>query len=366
MLKNFPLKLNLRSAGRMRAAFVCGVLSTVICSAVFGASPTAVGHDTLIVTSTNGSGNQVVVFKLQTSESPSLSLVGQVPTGGSGGAPGTTAGSVQFSQGFGAVVNYGSDSVSQLLRTGDSISVVRNIGLASHCTSPVSTALTEHQMFVVGANCAESFLWPAGIMDGSVSLTDNSAAQIVTGQTWAAVTLTSGSVLQLPLTPWGSLAGTSTQVSLPMDADSVPLGAAFWGDLLGFNPAHSVDSFALMNSSRDVFPVMGPAPAYPSNAPCWLAKGPGNLWYSGNSPGKAISIFFSDAQGGAFYKSVPLAGVPTDITVSPDGQWLAVIYTANSQGYVAVFSIDEYGDLTLAATSNPIGVSGFAGVAFSQ
>ena len=107
---------------------------------------------------------------------------------------------------------------------------------------------------------------------------------------------------------------------------------------------------------------------YPSNAPCWLAKGAGNVWYAGNSPGQAISIFFSDGQGGTFYKSVPLPGVATDVTVSPDGKWLAVIYTAadGSGGRIAVFAIDTYGDLSLAATSSSINVAAFNGVAISQ
>jgi hypothetical protein len=115
-----------------------------------------------------------------------------------------------------------------------------------------------------------------------------------------------------------------------------------------------------------VFPIVGPTPAYPTNAPCWVAKGPGSAWYTGNSPGHAISIFFSDAQGGAFYKSVPLPGAPSDITVSRDGKWLAVIYVTGGEGYVSVFAIDSYGDLTPVATSNPVGVAGFNGVAISQ
>jgi len=124
----------------------------------------------------------------------------------------------------------------------------------------------------------------------------------------------------------------------------------------------------LVDQNKNVYPVLGPQPAYPTNAPCWLAKGPGNLWYAGNSPGMAISIFFSDGQGGAFYKSVSLPGVATDITVSPDGAWLAVIYTASdgSGGRVAVYAIDAYGDLSLEAESQPIGVASFNGVAISQ
>ena len=38
----------------------------------------------------------------------------------------------------------------------------------------------------------------------------------------------------------------------------------------------------------------------------------------------------------------------------------------SGSAYVAAFSIDAYGDLTLAATSSPIGVAGFSGVAISE
>ena len=97
-----------------------------------------------------------------------------------------------------------------------------------------------------------------------------------------------------------------------------------------------------------------------------MAKGPGSAWYTGNSPGQAISIFFSDGQGGVFYKSIPLPGSPTDITVSRDGKWLAVIYAAAAK----VMSASS--QLTPTATSHlwrrrpSVGVAAFSGVAFSQ
>jgi hypothetical protein len=98
-----------------------------------------------------------------------------------------------------------------------------------------------------------------------------------------------------------------------------------------------------------------------------VAKGSGNIWYTGNSPGHAISIFFSDSQGGAFYKSIPLPGVPSDITVSRDGKWLAVIYAADGEGYIAVYSIDAYGDLAYVATSPSSALpTTISGVAFSE
>jgi hypothetical protein len=291
-----------------------------------------------------------------------------LPTGGEGGASGN-AGALQFAHNFGAVANYGSNNVSQLMRNGDSIRVAGSIKLAPGCLAPDSVALSGNQLFVAGSNCAESHMWPSGNLDGAVvHLPNATAAQIAVGQSWGAVTLKSGSVLQLGLAGSGALSGTGATITLPGTANNTPLGAAFWNDILGFNPAHSPDSFALVNKMGNVFPVVGPQPPYPANAPCWLAKGPGNVWYSGNSPGQAISIFFSDGQGGVFYKSVPLPGVATDITVSEDKSLLAVIYTASdgSGAHVTVFAIDAYGDLSQVATSDPIGVAAFSGVAISK
>jgi hypothetical protein len=320
-----------------------------------------------VLTSTNDpSANQVVVFKLDTAGPPSLSLVNMLPTGGKGGAGGN-AGILQFKADRGAVGNYGSNSVSRIVRRDDSIRIEGIVPLTPNCVKPDSVALTAEHLFVVGANCAESHDWPSGSVDGTVvALADPSAAQIAVGRDWAAVTMTSGSLLQLPLSRDGSLSGTSATVTLPSTADNTPLGAAFWDDVLGFTPAHSPDSFAIVNKSRDIFPITGPTPSYPTNAPCWVAKGAGNVWYTSNSPGHAISIFLTDGQGGVFYKSIPLPGAPTDITVSPDKKWLAVIYSAGASAYVAVFGIDTYGDLTPAATSSAIGVAGFSGVAISE
>lgn len=343
-------------------ALAVGFLLPVLSGTLHAQEP-----DFLVLTSTNNSsGNQLVVFNFNPAAS-SLTFVNSVPTGGNGGAAGN-GGAIQFRDGFGAVVNYGSNNFTRLVRNGNSINVAGIIGLAPSCTQPVSVALQREHAFVLGANCAESHTWPWGGVDGTVALSDNSGAQIAAGETWAAVTLKSGSVLQLPLSFDGALSGASNPITLPANANNTPLGAAFWGDLLGFNPAHSQDSLALVNNAGVVFPILGPQPAFPSNAPCWIAKGPGNVWFTGNSPGHAVSIFFTDAQGGVFYKSVSLPGVPTDVSVSPDDQWLAVIYTASdgTGGRVAVFAIDNYGDLSLAATSAPVGAPSFNGVAISE
>ena len=136
--------------------------------------------------------------------------------------------------------------------------------------------------------------------------------------------------------------------------------------MLGFIPAHSSNSFAIVNANGSVSPIAGPKPAFPGNATCWVAKGLGNVWYTGNSPAQAISVFFSDDLGGVFYRSVSLPGVPIDVAVSADQKWLVAIYTNSGSGYVAAFRINAYGDITLAATSSPMGSPAFNGVAVSQ
>ncbi len=352
---------NVQKSGLWRSGSMLATLGLTCALAAAGQQDRGI----LVLTSTNNpSGNDVVVFELNTEGTPSLNMVNKLWTGGKGGAS-TNAGILQFQNDLGAVANYGSNTVTQLARDGNFIRIGQTINLAPGCINPDSVALTTNQLFVVGTTCAETYAWPTGQVDGTVvSLSDPSAAQIAVGDTWAAVTLSSGSLLQLPLTHRGTLSGTITSVPLYSYADSVPLGEAFWGDILGFTPAHSEENFAIVNKGVQ-YPIPG-TPFSSGQAPCWVAKGAGNIWYTGNSPGMAISIFFSDGQGGAFYKSVPLPGSPTDITVSPDRKWLAVIYSADSEAYVAVYSIDSYGDLTPVATSNSIGVTSFSGVAISE
>jgi len=352
---------NLPKSGLWRSGLMLAAIGFTSALAAAGQQDRGI----LVLTSTNNtSGNAVVVFELNTEGTPSLSLQDTLPTGGKGGAS-TNAGILQFQNELGVVANYGSNTVTQLVRSHNFIAIGGTIGLASDCMKPDSVALTEERLFVVGANCAESHLWPWGYLDGPVvGLSDPSAAQIAVGKSWAAVTMSSGSLLQLSLTQRGTLSGTITSIPLYSYADSVPLGEAFWGDVLGFTPAHSEENFAIVNNGVE-YPI--PGTSFSSGqAPCWVAKGAGNIWYTGNSPGKAISIFFSDGQGGTFYKSVPLPGSPSDITVSPDGKWLAVIYSADGEAYVAVYSIDSHGDLTPVATSNSTGVASFSGVAISE
>ena len=299
---------------------------TLLAAALFASTLAAAAEPSrplLVLTSTNdANSNSVAVFALTGSD---LTLTQTLPTGGIGGASGN-GGILQFKDGAGAVANFGSNTVTRLRRADDSISVDGTINLSPDCVHPDSVALAHDHLFIVGENCAESHAWPEGYSEtgsGVIKLSDPTAGQIAVGKTWAAVTLKSGSLLQLPLSRWGGLSGRSTSITLPGDASTVPLGAAFWDDTLGFDPAHSVDSFALVTSQGQVYPVAGPTPVFPSNAPCWVAKGtwkhlvhgqlagPGDLHILQRWPGRGVLQVGSGAGGGHRLEHIarwPLAG----------------------------------------------------------
>ena len=124
-------------------------------------------------------------------------------------------------------------------------------------------------------------------------------------------------------------------VSNPAVPDGFDLGAAMNDavpDALNQN-GWTVNSYSVQTVSSGV--------QFPPGTQFWVYSSTGTLTLAGDP-----AIFLTDAMGGTFYKSVPLAGVPTDITVSRDQHWLAVIYSNAGNGYVEVFSIDAYGDLT--------------------
>src|SRR5579862_1300242 len=99
-----------------------GVLAAMFLASAFAVAGED-GRNVLVVTSTNApSGNDLVVFRLDTDGTPTLSLVDMLPTGGNGGASGN-AGAVQFKGNLGAVANFGSNSVSQLVRYDDFIGI---------------------------------------------------------------------------------------------------------------------------------------------------------------------------------------------------------------------------------------------------
>ena len=120
MREEWKRRTGLRSAGRKLAEVA------LLGAAVVAAAP---ARDLYILTSTNNSTNDVVIFALSMAPKPVLTMTAMLPTGGAGGASGN-AGAVQFADESGAVVNYGSNNVSRLVRAGGSFRVADTIPLA--------------------------------------------------------------------------------------------------------------------------------------------------------------------------------------------------------------------------------------------
>ena len=102
---------NLEKSCLWRSGLVLAAIGFTSALAVAGQP----GRGILVLTSTNNaSGNAVVVFAVNTEGTPSLSHQNTLLTGGKGGAS-TNAGILQFQNDLGAVANYGSNTVSQLV-----------------------------------------------------------------------------------------------------------------------------------------------------------------------------------------------------------------------------------------------------------
>src|ERR1700722_20993981 len=133
--------MSTRKLDKSHALFAASMLAATLfsASAAFADEPE---RGVFVLTSTNDpSVNEVVVFKLDTSGAPSLSLVDTLPTQGKGGA-GNNAGILQFKDDQGAVGNYGSNNVSRIVRRDDSIRVEGLIGLSPNFVKPDSVAPT--------------------------------------------------------------------------------------------------------------------------------------------------------------------------------------------------------------------------------
>jgi hypothetical protein len=96
--------MNLKGFQKSYAWRFGAILAAVFITATFAVAGER-ERGVFVLTSTNNAiGNTVVVFKLDTEGTPSLSLVGTLPTGGKGGAS-SNAGILQFQDDFGAVAN---------------------------------------------------------------------------------------------------------------------------------------------------------------------------------------------------------------------------------------------------------------------
>ena len=322
----------------------------VLLGATTGAA-SPVDQQPLVVTASNASANQLLVY------TPGGKLLQTLSTHGTGGVSGNSGGIVAKGS-LVAVVNFGSNSVSVFERHSDSLRLSQTISTAA---SPVSVAFGHDHLYILGTTSVESHKrYGSDISrspDGVAPLlkADGSAAQVgvVTG---ALVISEKSNVIEtVGLLDDGSVSGTAMLVqNIPANVNA-PFGLVTRGDDAYVTIAHANEISLVRNG--DVLAVTGSGT---QSAPCWLAlEGP--FLFSSNSPSKSVSRYavygrkiVQDAAVAASFN-----GSPTDIATA-DG-WVAVIDGNGTASHLSTFRLDEDGNLTLQnAVTLGLGANGVA------
>src|SRR5581483_5579885 len=174
--------------------------------------------DPLVVTASNESLNQLLVF------SSTGALLHQIPTGGQGGVGGN-AGGVTVSGGTVAVVNFGSSTVTLFERTGDTFTTTQTLGTAS---AAVSVAFSKDHLYVLGTTTIESHRRGENAIDqapdGIATLVqaDGSAAQVGVAGDQLVISEKSNTVETVALRG-GAVTGPTQSVALPPNSNA-PFG----------------------------------------------------------------------------------------------------------------------------------------------
>jgi hypothetical protein len=333
-------------------------LSTIVMVlAGIGTIGAAGSRSTLVVTSSNTTANELLVFDA------AGVLTQAVPTGGDGGGIHDNAGGIAADGNLVAVVNFGSSTVTTFVREGDAFLWRESIPTLS---APVSVVFGKDHLYVLGTSTVESHRTSGDDVDpapdGSATLTigDGSAAQVgVTGEALV-VTEKSGAVERVALSG-SAVAGTTTALALPPQGSDTPFGLATRGSAAYVTIAHS-DLVGLLRNGRFTS-VVATGQQFPSgpgeHAPCWIAAS-GPYLFTANSPSHSISRILA---AGSLALDAPAAarldGAPTDIAARQE--WLAVLETVATGTQLTQFEIDDRGALTVVAkTPIPSAANGLA------
>ena len=308
--------------------------------ATLGAA-TAVWADThqnaLVVTASNATRNQLLVYN------SGGKLIQTLATQGQGGVSGN-AGGIVAKGNLVAVVNFGSQSVSLFERQDSGLQMK---GLVRTASSPVSVAFGGGHLYILGTTKVESHRMDGSNVssspDGLVTLlkADGSSAQVGVVENQLIITEKSNTIETVNLLPDGAVSGVPTLVqSIPANVDT-PFGLVTRGNNAYVTIAHA-DETGLVRNGK-VLTVTGSGTQH---SPCWLAL-VGPFLFSSNSPSKTLSRYAVYGQ-----KIVPdaavaaqLNGSPTDIA-SGDGL-VAVIDGSGQLSHLSIFTVDEDGNLTL-------------------
>jgi len=323
--------------------------------ALFGAvSAAAAGfdQDALVVTASNATQNQLLVY------TTGGRLIQTLSTQGKGGVSGN-AGGIEASGNTVAAVNFGSQSVSIFERGFGGFQMRQMIPAAS---SPVSVAFGNGHLYILGTTKVESHrMWGSEVSsspDGEVTLlvADGSAAQVGVVENQLVVAEKSNMIETVDLTPDGAVTGTPAMVqNIPSNVNT-PFGLVTRGNNAYVTIAHANEISLVRNGS--VLTVTGSGT---QSAPCWLAL-VGPFLFSSNSPSMSVSRYA--VYGQKIVQDAAVAaqvnGDPTDI--ASGGGMVAVIDSNGTASHLSIFSVDEDGNLTLLEPADTL-ANGANGVA---
>ncbi len=316
-----------------------GSLAFVVATSLsfFAQASLAQDRETLVVTSSNVSVNQLLVY------TPAGKLVETLPTGGAGGVGGNSGG-IASSHRLLAVVNFQSQSVSIFKRL-DTNFVLSQV--FSTLSGPVSVAFGHRHLYILGTTHIESHSiedgWVNQTPDGSATLVkaDGSAAQVGVLDNQLIITEKSNAIETVDLAADRAVTGIASLIqNIPSNVNA-PFGLVTRGDDAYVTIAHA-NEISLVRDDA-VKPVTSSGT---QSAPCWLALD-GPYLFSSNSPSKSVSRYL--AYGKQIIQQSAVAasfnGNPTDIAYRFG--ILAVVDGASPVSHLSVFQVDGDGNLKI-------------------
>jgi hypothetical protein len=307
---------------------------------------TATSPGALVVTATNTTTNQLLVF------TTAGKLLQTLNTGGKGGVSGNAGGLATYGM-LVAVVNFGSETISVFERGGSGLKMIESFSTAA---APVSLAFSASHLYILETTKVESHRLSGNHVtstpDGVAGLlaADGSAAQVGVLGNQLIITEKSGFIETVGLSSAGAVIGPATSVKNIPPNPMAPFGLITRGDDAYVTIAHSNEITLVRNDT--VLTVSGSGT---QNAPCWLALD-GPFLFSSNSPSMTVSRYAVYGQKIVQDQAVAAVfnGNPTDIAYA--GGYLAVVDSNNNVGHLSIYTVDEDGNPTYttpAITINP-------------
>ena len=328
-------------------------LASILVS-LLGAATAVQAADPFVVTASNATANQLLVY------SPGGKLLQTLSTNGAGGATGN-AGGVQTSNGLVAVVNFGSKSVSIFKLESNGLSLTQVVPTVAN---PVSVAFGENHLYILGATQVESHaIFGDFVITGADGVStllvgDGSAAQVGVLTNQIIVSEKSNVIETFDLLVDGTVSGSPALVAgIPSDAGiavngNEPFGMVTTGKDAYVTIAHRnqvalVRKDAIVNSGFTT-----------QTAPCWATLA-GPYLFTSNTASQDLSRFVVHGRNIVLDAAVAspqnFAGNVTD-NASGSGLVAAIDGSGGFAGtsHLTIFNMDEDGNLTNAGISGAI------------